>query len=216
MPNVTTGGRALAFWSSLRVGLNKLSFDDAEKKIFPDEKFMKVGVRVAKNRCVYDHPYKKAHYYVEYGIGTDKMADVIANAPDADSLRQSGSWYYRETPDGELVEHDAIVKGKKVADYPMKWNSRKALRNFLVENEWFLKELQTEIANAGIMADHQDEEELEEIKKLEQIMESVEAEEEKALKKAEERKAMKAKAESVDEKPAKKKTKPKKEETPDE
>jgi recombination protein RecA len=186
-PNVTTGGRALAYYSSLRVGLNKLVFDDAEKKIYPDDEFMKIGVRIAKNRCVYDNPYKKGQYVIKYGEGVDKVSEIISKAPEAGILRNSGAWYYYEKEDGELiVAKKAVVDGKPKLNVPLKWNGRAELRKFLIENDWFVTQLREELAGAvsrgQLLPTYQSEEEMEEIRKLEAIEAEIAAEEEKMAK----------------------------------
>lgn len=195
-PNVTTGGRALAFWASLRMGLNKLQFEEAEQKIYPNDQFMKVGMRIAKNRCVYDNPYKKGQYIVEYGVGVDKLTDIIEKTPDAGIVRKSGSWFYYEQEDGELiVAKKAIVDGKPALDVPLKWQGRAAFRHFLEENPWLVDQLKEELRGAAqrgaLIPTYQSDEELAEIAKLEEAMKEVEAEEEARLKKAEEKKAAK-------------------------
>lgn len=221
-PNVTTGGRALSFWASLRIGLNKLQFEESEAKVFPKEEFMKVGMRIAKNRCVYDNPYKKGSYVVEYGVGVDKFGHIIDQAPLVGALRKAGSNLYYEDADGEqIIAPEATINGKLENDVPLKWKGRGALRTFMKENVWFLEELTDKVNQAAVkgelVATYQDEEELKEIERLEQIEKEIEAEEAARAKKAKERKEAKEKGEPVKgKKPATKKPRKPKETKTDE
>ena len=171
-PNVTTGGRALSYYASLRFGMNSLKLQESDP-ITKDEG-LKIGARVAKNRCVYDNPYKKCEYYVIYGEGVDKLYEVMENAPEAGILRKAGSWFYYEKEDGELIEAaTAIVDGKEVHNHPMKFQGKTALRQFLSDNQWFVDQLKEEIrgkASRGeLMPKFQTEEEMKDIERLEKM-----------------------------------------------
>lgn len=178
-PNVTTGGRALAFYASVRFGMNRLKLQDGDP--IKTEDGIKVGARVAKNRCVYDNPYKKCEYYVIYGEGVDKLFEVMEQAPEADILRKAGAWFYYEKEDGELIHADkAIVDGVEVSNHPMKFQGKTALRNFLSENPWFVEQLKQEIrgkaARGELMAKYQDDKEMKEIEQLNEIEKQIEKE----------------------------------------
>lgn len=139
-PNVTTGGRALAFYSTIRFGMSKVKLEEADP-IKKDEG-MKVSVIVAKNRCVYDDPYKKANYLVVYGEGVDKISELIDRVDEIGMMRKAGSWFYYEKEDGEqIVVPEATVDGKPVKDFAMKFKSRAVLHAFLKENDWFAQEI---------------------------------------------------------------------------
>lgn len=186
-PNVTTGGRALSFFASLRVGLNKLQLQDTDP-ITADEG-MKTGVRIAKNRCVYDNPYKKGEYLVLYGVGVDKLSEICDKAPEAGIVRKSGSWLYYEDENGQLITAPtATVGGQEVTNHPLKFQGRTAFRTFLTENEWFAEELRKQLSGAVakglVVAESQSDEELDEIKKLEEIQAKIDKEEEALLAKA--------------------------------
>ncbi len=194
-PTTTPGGKALSFYASLRVGLNRLQLGDDDP--IKTDVGMKTGMRIAKNRCVYDNPYKKGEYYVIYGVGIDKITPIINNAPDADIIRKSGSWYYYEKEDGELIiAPEAIVKGKKKQNVELRFNGRKELYRFMNENKWFMKELQIklrEAAKAGkvSLAQDQTEDELKEIARLEKLQAQVDKEEEAAAARAAAKRAAK-------------------------
>lgn len=177
-PNVTTGGRALSYYASVRFGMNTLKLQDSDPITAEDG--LKISARVAKNRCVYDNPYKKCEFYVLYGVGVDKLYEIIEKAPEAGLLRKSGSWFYNEQPDGELILADATVNGVIVKDLPMKFQGKTKFRDFLEENQWFVEELKNGIRNKAargeLGAKFQDEEEMKEIEQLSEIEKEIEKE----------------------------------------
>lgn len=197
-PNVTTGGRALSYYASIRFGMNTLKLQDSDP--ITKEDGLKVGARVAKNRCVYDNPYKKCEYYVLYGVGVDKLYEVMENAPEAGILRKAGSWFYYEEEDGELiVAGEAVVDGKTVKNHPMKFQGKSKLREFLDQNPWFTSQLQEEIrgkaARGELTPKFQSEEELKDIEHLEKV------EKELAKEFGDDKKPKKATADKTEEKP---------------
>lgn len=227
-PNVTTGGRALAFYASLRFGMNNLKLQDSDP-ITADEG-LKLNARVAKNRCVYDNPYKKCEFYVIYGVGVDKLTEIIDKGPEAGILRKSGSWYYYEKEDGELIHADKAlvrIKGQddpeEQEDVPLKFQGKTAFREFLGDNPWFVEQLKQELrgkAQRGeLVAQFQDADEMKEIEELNAIEKQIAAEEAKLAKDTKAKKDKRAKElerdpkeESKEKKSAPKKTAAKKKE----
>ncbi len=151
--------------------MNSVKLQDSDP-ITPDQG-LKISARVAKNRCVYDNPYKKCEYYVIYGKGTDKITEVIENVGEAGVMRTAGSWFYYEKEDGELIKADAIINGKEVKDVELKFNGKTKFRHFLEENEWFLTQLKDEIRGKATRGEFkakiQSEEEMKEIEELNAI-----------------------------------------------
>lgn len=169
-PNVTTGGRALSYYASLRFGMNSLKVQDTDP--IDKEDGLKIGARVAKNRCVYDNPYKKCEFYVIFGEGVDKCTEVINYAPELNILRKSGSWFYYDDENGNPVETDrAIVDGKSISKFPLKFSGKSKLREFLAENKWFLDQLLEEmngsVKRGEFNVAYQTEEELKDIEAIE-------------------------------------------------
>lgn len=222
-PNVTTGGRALSYYASIRFGMNTLKLQEGDP--ITAEEGLKISARVAKNRCVYDNPYKKCEFYVIYGVGVDKLYEIIENAPEAGLMRKSGSWFYREEADGELIlAPKAIVDGKEEIDFPLKFQGKGKLRHFLSENQWFVEilkqELREKLATGALSATFQTEEELKDIEQLEIIEQQIakelaDAEKPAAAAKKKKKPADKEKAEKAPKKDADKKPK-KKDETVEE
>lgn len=182
----------MSYYASVRFGMNTLKLQDTDPITADDG--LKISARIAKNRCVYDNPFKKCEFYVIYGEGVDKLYEIMENAPEAGILRKSGSWYYYEETDGELIYADkATVGGKVQKDFPMKFQGKSKLRAFLTENEWFAKQLKDELrgkaARGELMPKFQDDEEMKDIERLEKIdaeigKELASAEKAKPIKKA--------------------------------
>lgn len=192
-PNVTTGGRALAFYASLRFGMNKLKLQDSDP--ITDDDGLKISARVAKNRCVYDNPYKKCEYYVIYGEGVDKLTEIMENVEPAGIMRKSGSWFYYEKEDGEQIEAaEALVRKKDdpvpqmAKNVPLKFPGKTKFREFMTDNPWFAEQLRQEIRGkvkqGELLPKYQDADEMKDIEELEKIEKQIAAEEEAALKKA--------------------------------
>lgn len=184
-PNVTTGGRALAFYSTQRFGMNTLKIQDSDP--ITSEDGMKISCRIAKNRAVYDNPYKKCEYFVIYGEGVDKMTEIMENVGPAGIMRTSGSWFYYEKEDGELLKAEkAIVKGKEEKDVDLRFNGKSNFRKFMQDNPWFFDQLHAElrgkVKQGELIPTFQDEKELQEIEKLNEIEKQIAAEEEKKAK----------------------------------
>lgn len=200
--------------------MNNLKIQDTDPITAEDG--LKLNARVAKNRCVYDNPYKKCEFFVIYGEGVDKLTEIMEKGPEAGIIRKSGAWFYYEKEDGELIEADrAIVNGKEEKNVPLKFQGKTAFREFMNENPWLVNQLKAEIrgkAQRGeLIPVFQDEDEMKEIERLNAIEKEIAAEEEKATAK---KKAAKVKASAkkedakTDEKPKKSASSSKKKESP--
>ena len=104
-PEVTTGGRALKFYSSIRL--------DVRRKGQPIKKGDQavanvVRVKVTKNKLA--PPFREAELELYFGRGIDPVADLVTVAVDRDVIQKSGSWFsYGEIRLGQGKE--------KAADY---------------------------------------------------------------------------------------------------
>jgi recombination protein RecA len=86
-PETTPGGRALKFYSSVRIDLRRKG--DIKSK---DGEFKGINVRatIRKNRMA--PPFKTADFDILYGKGVDNIGCIVDMAIDAGIFKQSGSW----------------------------------------------------------------------------------------------------------------------------
>ncbi|WP_250672839.1 recombinase RecA [Paraclostridium ghonii] len=108
-PETTTGGRALKFYSSVRLDVRKIDTIKQGDKVMGS----RTRVKVVKNKVA--PPFKQAEFDIMYGEGISKVGDLLDIAADIDVIKKSGAWYsYNETKLGQGREN---VK-KFLADNP--------------------------------------------------------------------------------------------------
>jgi recombination protein RecA len=83
-PEVTSGGNALKFYSSVRL-------DTRRKEILPDNKGIRVKVKVVKNKVA--APFKAVMLDIIFGSGIDSLGCMLDAALDLDVVERRGSWY---------------------------------------------------------------------------------------------------------------------------
>ena len=86
-PEVTPGGRALKFYSSIRLEIRK----GEQIKLGNDIVGNKTNVKVVKNKMA--PPFKTCTLEIAYGEGISKTGEVVDLATDAGIIEKSGAWY---------------------------------------------------------------------------------------------------------------------------
>lgn len=111
-PETTTGGRALKFYSSVRVEIRRSEVIKNGTEIVGN----KVNIKVVKNKVA--PPFKSTQVDIIYGKGISRDGEVLDLAVDKDIVDKSGAWYAykgekigqgRENAKRYLVEHPDIM-----------------------------------------------------------------------------------------------------------
>jgi len=105
-PETTTGGRALKFYSSIRLDVRRIE----TLKDGADMVGNRTRVKVVKNKIA--PPFKQAEFDILYGMGISREGSLVDVGVEQNIVRKSGAWY--------TYEGDQLGQGKE--------NARKFLR----------------------------------------------------------------------------------------
>lgn len=100
-PDVTSGGNALKFYSSVRMDIRRISSLKDGDEAYGN----RVRVKVAKNKVA--PPHKKAEFDIIYGKGVNYLGEVLDYATHLKLVDKSGAWY--------VFDEDTKLQGRNAA-----------------------------------------------------------------------------------------------------
>jgi recombination protein RecA len=118
-PETTTGGRALKFYSSVRLDVRRIE----TLKDGADMVGNRTRVKVVKNKVA--PPFKQAEFDIIYGLGISREGSLIDLGVETGIVRKAGAWF--------TYEADQLGQGKENA------------RNYLKKNPEVADEIETRI-----------------------------------------------------------------------
>ena len=86
-PEVTTGGRALKFYSSVRIDIRRIETLKSNGEMVGS----RTRAKVVKNKIA--PPFKEAEFDIMYGEGISRVGELIDLAVKADVVQKSGAWF---------------------------------------------------------------------------------------------------------------------------
>lgn len=113
-PEVTTGGRALKFYSSMRIDVRK-----TEQLKAPGNEFIgaRTRAKIVKNKVA--PPFKEGEFDIMYGTGISREGEIVDLAVKFDIINKSGAWFsYGETRLGQGRDNVKLLlaREKNLAD----------------------------------------------------------------------------------------------------
>ena len=108
-PETTTGGRALKFYSSIRLDIRRIESLKSGTEIVGN----RVRVKVVKNKCA--PPFRQAEFDIMYGRGISREGSVLDIGVAESIVRKSGAWY---TYDGQQLGQGREKAKKFLEDNP--------------------------------------------------------------------------------------------------
>jgi len=139
-PETTSGGRALKFYTSLRLEIRRVTSIKGGADVLGN----RTRVKVVKNKVA--PPFKKTEFDIMYGKGISYTGDVLDLAVTLDIIDKSGSWF--------SYGKERIGQG------------RENTKTFLDENKDILNEIANEVKSAlGLNIDKKQEKNIDDPKK---------------------------------------------------
>jgi recombination protein RecA len=121
-PETTTGGRALKFYSSLRVDIRRITQIKEGENITGN----RTKVKIVKNKVA--PPFRDAEFDIIYGEGISRLGEIIDLGVEQKVIEKAGSWF--------------SYKGERLGQ------GRENVKNLLRENKELCARIETELRQA--------------------------------------------------------------------
>ena len=118
-PETTPGGRALKFYSSVRLDIRKIENLKQDGEVIGN----RARVKIVKNKVA--PPFREAEFDIIYGKGISKEGNLVDLAVTLDIIEKSGSWF--------------SYNGSKIGQ------GRENVKKFLIENPEIMQEVEKKI-----------------------------------------------------------------------
>ena len=118
-PETTPGGRALKFYSSVRLDIRKIENLKQDGEVIGN----RARVKIVKNKVA--PPFREAEFDIIYGKGISKEGNLVDLAVNLDIIEKSGSWF--------------SYNGNKIGQ------GRENVKKFLIENPEIMAEVEKKI-----------------------------------------------------------------------
>ena len=118
-PETTTGGRALKFYSSVRLDVRRIESLKQSGEVVGN----RTRVKVVKNKIA--PPFKEAEFDIMFGEGISKVGDILDLAAENNIINKSGAWY--------------AYDGNKIGQ------GRENAKNYLKENPMICDEIERKV-----------------------------------------------------------------------
>ena len=88
-PEVTTGGRALKFYTTMRIDVRRVEQLKGQGNEFIGSR---TRAKIVKNKVA--PPFKEAEFDIMYGEGISKIGEIVDLGVKFDIVKKSGAWFY--------------------------------------------------------------------------------------------------------------------------
>ncbi len=129
-PETTTGGRALKFYSSVRLDVRRIESIKVGEAVVGN----RTRVKVVKNKVA--PPFKTTEFDIMYGEGISKAGDVLDCAVEAGMIEKSGAWY--------------SMSGERIGQ------GRENIKQYLKDNPTILEQLEQNLKDKYIVKKDED------------------------------------------------------------